>query len=252
MAYNLLRETRKKRKEARLIIERYLGGPFSAEFLLQPADQILDQLFQSSSFWDALHRYDILRLQVNQQTILMENIMGLYMNNKRWVGRDNPVWSRELLPTVIGEWQDFLPRSFYFDVGGRNGGRVEFDGETTWDDQNIRPHNNVPVRWSPDGESIAEGEEIEPDDDYLWGSIREHLGKYANGSPLKGLFWRGPKWPEKESADELELQPEEPSAVDQERPSQAGQSSESAEISHSSVSHNRDMIHSIPTTPLLT
>ncbi|KKA22773.1 hypothetical protein T310_3185 [Rasamsonia emersonii CBS 393.64] len=190
-AYNLLRETRQKRKEARRVVERYLGEPFSPKSESNPPREIPESVLQSAAFTEAVNRYEMLRLLVAQQTHLMERMAKLLMTNDRWTGRDNPDWERRLLPTFISEWRDFIPRSLYFNITGKNGGRVEIQGETCWGQRHIRPHDKVPVRWSPDGERPAYDEEIEVDDDFHWERFRMSLGEeFANREPLKRLFWK--------------------------------------------------------------
>jgi hypothetical protein len=186
-AYDLLRETRQKRKEARWVVEQYLGDPFRSQLPVPRA--ILDAL-ESAAFVDAVNRYEILRLQVAQQTVLMERMARLLLTNNRWTGRENPDWERRLLPMAFGEWRDFLPRSFVYDLRGQNGGRVVIRGWTHWGQPYIQGHDKVPVRWTPDGERTAHDEDIEVDDDFLWDRFRQSLGKaYARREPLRRLFW---------------------------------------------------------------
>ncbi|KAL1966834.1 hypothetical protein VTN77DRAFT_3799 [Rasamsonia byssochlamydoides] len=189
-AYDLLRETRQKRKEARRVVEQYLGEPFSRGPESSPPRQILESALQSAAFVEAVNRYEILRLLVAQQTSLMERMARLLLLNTRWTGRDNPLWRLRLLPIAISEWRDFIPQSFYVDLAGDQGGRIMFHGQTYWGQANPRPHDKVPVRWSPDGEGPADGEEIEVDDDFLWNRFRLSVGEeFANREPLKRLFW---------------------------------------------------------------
>jgi hypothetical protein len=188
-AYNLLRETRRRRKDARLILEQYLGAPFSTDPSSRSSGLTVERALQSPSFWKALHRYKLLRFQVNQQTILIEKMARLIFINTRWVGRDNnKIWIRQMIPSLLGEWCDFIPRPFYFQILGPKGGRVTFNRETSMNSQNTRPHIHVPVRRLPDGETVAPGEVVEMDDDYVWNSIRTHFGDYAHQSPLNEIF----------------------------------------------------------------
>lgn len=196
-AYNLLRETRQKRKEARRVVERYLGEPFSPKSESNPPREIPESVLQSAAFTEAVNRYEMLRILVAQQTILLERMARLLLINDRWTGRDNPNWEHRLLPAALSEWRDFLPRNFYFHITGKKGGRVEIEGQTRWGQRHIRPHNKVPIRWSPDGERPAYDEEIEVDDDFLWERYRLSLGEeYANREPLKRLFWKTAEQPE--------------------------------------------------------
>lgn len=188
-AYNLLRETRRRRKETRLILEQYLGAPFATDLSSRPSGLTVERALQSSSFWNALHRYKLLRYQVNQQTTLIEKMARLIFINNRWVGRNHTKkWIRQMIPKLLGEWRDFIPLSLYFSIPGPNGGRLEFQGETSRNSENIRPHIYAPVRRLPDGETVAPGEVLEIDDDYVWNGVRKHFGDYVHQSPLNEIF----------------------------------------------------------------
>ncbi|KAL1998508.1 hypothetical protein VTN02DRAFT_6046 [Thermoascus thermophilus] len=201
--YESLKATRQRRKTARLVVEEYLGGPFSPsvsswEGLRLPDSSVL----RSRGFADAVHAYDVLRLATAQQTLALERLARLLLIHHRWTGRDNPRWERTLLPRAVEEWRDFLPTSFVYRT---RGGLVRFEGRTTWGHRNLRPHGNIPVRRSTadtqrddeDGETEAEaGEEApEMDDDFLWARFRKTL-QAQNPTvdldslvPLNRLFW---------------------------------------------------------------
>ncbi|GCB19053.1 hypothetical protein AAWM_01938 [Aspergillus awamori] len=173
-AYDLLRETRKKRRTARSIIEAYLG---------QPQTQIL----RSRAFADAVHAYDILRLRTMQQTVIMERLARLLLIHRRWVGSQNQVWERSLLPQALEEWRDFLPESVVYHT---RGGLVEFDGATSWRQRNIRTHDRVPVRRPAFGTNIELDDDANDiDDDIFWDYYRQsapHLD--LSIPPLRRLF----------------------------------------------------------------
>lgn len=202
--YEMLKETRQKRKAARLVVEEYLGRPFSSPAFEGGQGQLPVpdvSLLRSRGFMEAINSYDVLRLATAQQTLIIEKMARLLLIHHRWTGRDNPRWERVLLPRVIEEWQDFLPRSFTYNT---RGGLVRFWGETKWGQRNIRPHQNIPIRRPPttyeDGAPIEadkkEAEETpETDDDYLWDRYRQLL-KEQNPDldvhrlqPLNRLFW---------------------------------------------------------------
>ncbi|PYI08986.1 hypothetical protein BO78DRAFT_363979 [Aspergillus sclerotiicarbonarius CBS 121057] len=180
-AYEILRETRRKRRTARSIIEAYMGHSQAHRAGVDPL------LLRSRAFADAVHTYDILRLRTLQQTIIMERLAKLLLTHKRWVGRDNPAWERSILPRALEEWRDFLPESLTYSM---RRGFVEFHGATFWGQRNIRPHENVPVRRPAfDTEVELDDEANEIDDDFFWENYRQsapHLD--LTSPPLKRLF----------------------------------------------------------------
>ncbi|KAE8377309.1 mitochondrial ATPase expression-domain-containing protein [Aspergillus bertholletiae] len=185
-AYDLLRETRQKRRAARDIIEAYLAGA-SSSGPSRRRSQIDAALLQSRGFAEAVHAYDVLRLRTAQQTITMERFARLLVTHRRWTGRDNPVWERCLLPQMLEEWQDFLPQSFQYSI---RGGQVSLLGVTQWGQSRLTLHNKVPVR-RPTAENGLELNKaaMEVDDDFVWAQyLRSNPGLDLNVAPLKRLF----------------------------------------------------------------
>ncbi|OOF93225.1 hypothetical protein ASPCADRAFT_209817 [Aspergillus carbonarius ITEM 5010] len=180
-AYEILRETRRKRRTARSILEAYMGHSQAHRARVEPV------LLRSRAFADAVHAYDILRLRTTQQTIIMERLARLLLIHHRWVGRDNPAWERSILPRALEEWRDFLPQSLVYHT---RGGLVQFHGATFWGQRNIRPHKRVPVRRPAFNTEVELDEEAnEIDDDFFWEAYRQsapHLD--LSSPPLKRLF----------------------------------------------------------------
>jgi hypothetical protein len=185
-AYELLRETRQKRRTARMTIEAYLGGPNSHSYphLRSAVDTTV---LQSRAFAEAVHTYDILRLRTAQQTITMERLARLLLIHHRWTGRDNPAWERRLLPQVLEEWRDFLPESVTYYT---KGGLVEFFGRTSWGQQRVTPHKRVQVRQPTAENGVKLDEEARQiDDDFIWAQyLRSNPDLDLNSAPLKRLF----------------------------------------------------------------
>ncbi|KAB8234837.1 mitochondrial ATPase expression-domain-containing protein [Aspergillus alliaceus] len=180
-AYELLRETRKKRRTARMIIESYLGGSSRRR------SRIDTTAIKSQAFAQAVHTYDVLRLRVAQQTITMEGLARLLVMHKRWTGRDNPVWERCLFPQVLEEWQDFLPQCFGYST--KSGG-VEFLGETHWGQPSLTLHNRVQVRRPTAVNGVELDEEAtQIEDDFIWARyLRCNPDLDLEFAPLKRLF----------------------------------------------------------------
>lgn len=181
-AYDLLRNTRCKRKEARLILEDYLTR------LVSPGGNIDPLLLQSRGFADAVRTYDILRLRTAQHTIIMERLARLLLIAQQWVPELDTRWERWHLPLALEEWQDFLPEIFEFFTSN---GSVKFAGKSGWTQQYVNVHKMTPRRRrTPDAAPDFEEETAEIDDDFFWGKYRESspLGQHDHYL-LKRVFW---------------------------------------------------------------
>lgn len=170
-AYKRLVENRRKRKEARLILERYLAQ------LISPDGNVDPLLLQSPGFTDAVRTYDIHRLRTAQHTIIVERLARLLLINRWWDSKTDTAWERWHLPRVLEEWQDFLPQTFDF---ATTAGIVKFVGKSGWSQQYLKTHKNIPRRRAPDTEPDVEEEAQELDDDFYW-------ERYKESSPLAKL-----------------------------------------------------------------
>ncbi|KAH1848999.1 hypothetical protein ACP6JD_004943 [Aspergillus fumigatus] len=185
-AYAILEETRRKRRTARAIIENYLGPPQSKATASDAGEPCVHpKLLWSRAFTEAVHTYDVLRMLTAQQTAIMERLAKLLLIHPRWVGRDNPVWERQLLPRVIEEWQDFLPESISFQI---RSGDVYVHGETYWRDRLLNTHGRIPVRRpTVDNGLVLDEDARELDDDFFWACYPAELQK-MNIPAVKRLF----------------------------------------------------------------
>ena len=198
IAYDRLVEMRRKRKEARLILERYLSE------LTLPGGGVDTLGLQSRGFADAIKTYEILRIRTAQYTSVVERLARLLLAFQKWViDKNDPAWERWHLPRILEEWQDFLPQTFDHPT---TGGIVKFVGKSSWAQQYLTTHKTIPRRRS--SLSTEPGFEEEPpelDDDFFWGN-------YIQTSPLakvdhfllNRVFWEvGPGTNYVESEDEI-------------------------------------------------
>ncbi|RHZ52681.1 uncharacterized protein CDV56_106820 [Aspergillus thermomutatus] len=186
-AYAILEETRRKRRTARAIVENYLGPPPSKATASERREPSVDHtLLQSRAFTEAVHTYDVLRMRTAQQTIIMERLARWLLLHPRWVGRDNPVWERHLLPRVIEEWQDFLPDALFLHI---REAEVQFHGETHWGERLVNTHMRVPVRRpTVDNGLVLDEDARELDDDFFWACYPAEL-RAMEIPALRRLFW---------------------------------------------------------------
>jgi hypothetical protein len=120
-----------------------------------------------------------------QQTTIMERLAKLLLIHPRWVGRDNPVWERQLLPRVIEEWQDFLPESVEIQI---RSGDVYVHGETYWRDRLLNTHRRIPVRRpTVDNGLVLHEDARELDDDFFW-ACYPGLLRYTKLPAVERLF----------------------------------------------------------------
>ncbi|EAW13119.1 uncharacterized protein ACLA_015610 [Aspergillus clavatus NRRL 1] len=183
-AYTLLEETRRKRRVARSIIQKYLGPPPSSTRTRKPS--INHTLLQSRAFAEAVHAYDILRMRTAQQTILVERLARLLLIRRRWVGRDNPAWERHLLPRALEEWRDFLPNSIVYST---RGGKIQLHGGTHWGQRLLNTHQRIPLRRpTVDNGLVLERGARELDDDFVWAQYPAEL-RSLDLPAVQRLFW---------------------------------------------------------------
>lgn len=163
-AYKLLMEARRKRKEARLILEHYL-----AELIID--DKVNPLILESRGFAEAVRTYDLHRLCTAQHTIIVERLARLLLINRWWDSRTDTAWERWHLPRVFEEWQDFLPQTF--DVA-TTAGIVKFAGKSGWSQQYLTTHRMISRRRrTADTEPDFEEEAPELDDDFFWERYKE-------------------------------------------------------------------------------
>jgi Mitochondrial ATPase expression/Pentatricopeptide repeat domain len=200
-AYTLLCKTRRKRNHALSILENYLGvslrmQPSSFFSSSSPIDR--DQISENCStphVWRALHKYELLRLLVEQQQSLMEKMAGYaVINQKRWTGPKELDWTRQLLPRFLAEWKDFLPEAYTVQLPTTIGA-IEFIGRTQFKEANLRVHENEPVRWSECGSEIVaeENDAIEVGHDVLWARFKARFDDLVMLQPLHWFIskaWR--------------------------------------------------------------
>ncbi|KAL2830022.1 mitochondrial ATPase expression-domain-containing protein [Aspergillus cavernicola] len=179
-AYKVLDETRQKKRAARQMVESYLQHPRFG------GSQIDPRILRSRGFADAVHAYDILRVGVMQQLLIMERLARLLVMRGNWTpGR--PFWRCMLLPQALEEWKDFLPGTFNYRI---ETGSVEFRGETGWSSHRLSTSKRIQVRrpslndkFTPDKNST------ELDDCFIWDRWRDRIFHRDLNSPiLKRLF----------------------------------------------------------------
>lgn len=192
-AYDLLHKTRKERNDALGVLESYLGmslHDYSANVFR------IRRAFPTPHLWRALRKYELLRLLVEQQQMLMQRMIKYVFYKQKYLDEGHLEWSRRLLPRFLAEWRDFLPESYTIRLSTGDG-EVTFYGRTTYRDTKIRVHDYDPVRWSACGGDFVVGEEngekqvVDVCHDVLWAHFRARTAVYKIGQPFERFLRRG-------------------------------------------------------------
>ncbi|KAJ5945740.1 hypothetical protein N7454_002579 [Penicillium verhagenii] len=145
-AYDILSKTRAKEQEARTIIMRLLKPILrdtNARIRKGAITAPYDSFFQSPLLSEAIHTYNIIRLEAYQQVYILQRILWVTVRVPNWRDTDDQSWFFVERPKMIEEWRDFLPgrmRIFY----NNECGTVDFQGEKSFKDQHW--YNKKPLR----------------------------------------------------------------------------------------------------------
>ncbi|KAJ5098553.1 hypothetical protein N7532_005554 [Penicillium argentinense] len=200
-AYGLLRDTREKEREARKVVLRCLQPALdTAEKQIQNgAIQPDPILFQSPLLAQAVQEYDILRLQVYQQTYLLNRCLWVAARVHHWQDTPDKIWFLQERPKMLEEWQDFVPqvrRIFYDD----NTGHMDTKGETRFRSRHwVSDADIIPVRRMTDQKELFfPTEERVLSEKAVWSRIKERYPYLDTElAPLNRLFhFEKPRTPE--------------------------------------------------------
>lgn len=187
-AYGLLQESRVKQEEARTVVLRCLVPAVEAKTHAQRTGTKPDpSLFQSPILAEAIHAYDILRLQVYQQVYLIQRTLWVLLRVPHWKDTPDKNWLYQERPKMQEEWWDFHParkRLFYDeDI-------VDMRGPTGFKDRRWGSTRHIPVRRKTDGKTL-----FEPAERRVWEDTERWLAfakKYpaldTEMSPVNRLF----------------------------------------------------------------
>jgi hypothetical protein len=178
-AYDIMDETRRKRRAARDMVESYLLYPRFGGIQIDPG------ILGSRGFADAVYAYNLLRLRVMHETATIEHLARLLLTRREWK-RDGS-WQRGGLPRAIEEWKDFLPETFFYPI---QSGIVKFLGRTKYGDGRLHAHEALQVRRRFEhGKFRPDAASTELDDDIIWAGWRDRTFYRDLSSPLlQSLF----------------------------------------------------------------
>lgn len=181
-AYQIMDETRRKKITARRMVESYLRHPGINGKHIDP------RILRSRAFADAVHSYDVLRLQVMQQTSMIERLARLLIFKTGWIRPNWRAWERQLLPRFLEEWRDFIPDAIRC---WTHSGEIQFHGAIGFGHSRVTTQRTIQVRrpsinddFTPDPDY-----DIELEDDIIWASFRRSISPEDLQTPLlKRLF----------------------------------------------------------------
>ncbi|KAJ5782737.1 hypothetical protein N7457_004511 [Penicillium paradoxum] len=192
-AYDILSATRAKRKEARDSIMRWLQPALDRMGSSTDRNQghnrpAPDQsLLQSPMLAEAIHKYDILRLEVFQQIYLLQRMAFAIIGQTEWRDTSISVWDLQERPKLLEEWKDFLPECnrYIYDSG-----TLEFWGGTKSNTRYMSRHGFIHARRRPDHPDLFHPVEHKfLDDRIFWNLLLTQypqLDQYS--SPLNRLY----------------------------------------------------------------
>ncbi|BCS19278.1 uncharacterized protein APUU_12106S [Aspergillus puulaauensis] len=167
-AYKIMDETRRKKITARRMVESHLRHPRIDGKNIDP------QILRSRAFADAVHTYDVLRLQVMQQTSMIERLVRLLIAKHDWVGPNWRAWERQLLPRFVEEWRDFIPDTLHC---WTHTGRVHFNGLIEFGQGRVTNQRTIQVRRPSINDDFTPDPDYdnELEDDVVWASLRRSI-----------------------------------------------------------------------------
>lgn len=147
-AYMQLQETREKQYKARKVVLRSLiPDADQAQLLSRSLCHSDPKLFQSPHLADAIQNYEILRLQVYQQSYLLKRCCWKVLMVKQWNDTSDQVWELQERPKFMEEWKDFLPEAKTLHYDRQSTGSIEMEGRTTFLARHWNSNfNRIPVR----------------------------------------------------------------------------------------------------------
>ncbi|KAJ0425441.1 mitochondrial ATPase expression-domain-containing protein [Aspergillus carlsbadensis] len=180
LAYEMLEETRRKKKHAREMVQSYLPPLESSHARINP------DILRSRGFAEAVRAYDIIRLRCVQQTTILERLARLCSRPRHKTTENPTYWGRILAPRVLEEWRDFLPEFFSYETPA---GTVHIRGNTCFGrNSRVVSHDKVQVHRPIEAMAPTRGSDT-VDDDFIWAKYRDRMStKEQNHSLLKLLI----------------------------------------------------------------
>lgn len=195
-AYDVLSQTRAKRKEARDAVMQCLQPVLDS--MRPPANngrEVREQtkhqrehgvkpdlsLLQCPLLAEAINTYDLLRLEVFQQIYQMQRIAYSMIITDKWNDVSPRAWELQERPKLLEEWKDFLPERNAYEYRDGEVGTVEFKGQSHSRSRHMSQHGRIHARRIPDEPELFHPIEPKVLDDRIFWEILLH--EYPNLDP---------------------------------------------------------------------
>ncbi|KAJ5312556.1 hypothetical protein N7508_003386 [Penicillium antarcticum] len=191
-AYEIYSKTRTKRKEARDMVMQCLQ-PILRDMRQKTEKGYLNSkpdpsLFHCPLLAEAIHVYDLLRLEVYQQTDVLKRMANTIFIAEDWDDLSYNGWDRVERPKFLEEWQDFLPANAKCEYGHKS--VFYFGDESRIKGRGEEMHGLIHTRRLPDHVDLfTPAEEKVLDDNMVWDHLLEQWPQLdPSVSPIDRLF----------------------------------------------------------------
>lgn len=204
-AYKIIQESRVKQEEARTVVLRCLQPALeAAEAQYEQGINPDPSLFQSPHLAEAIQAYDMVRLQVYQETYLLKRILWIVIRMPHWGDLSETEWYHQERPKMQEEWRDFLPaqKQIHYDEN-----IVTIHGRTVFGDRHWYSDEEIPIRRRTEGKELfSPAEQPTPHEMCHWDDISARYPFLdTTMAPINRLFsFEMPDTPEfQEALDKL-------------------------------------------------
>lgn len=192
-AYEVLSQTRAKRKEARDAVmqamQPVLDSKVRKPIQHQRWNGDLSPL-QCPLLAEAINAYDLLRLEVFQQIYQMQRMAYSMIITDEWSDISSKAWELQERPRLLEEWKDFLPERNRYEYRHGEVGTIDFQGETKCNSRYMSQHGRIHARRIPDASELFDP--VEPkvlDDKKFWELLlHEYPQLDRSMSPLNRIY----------------------------------------------------------------
>ncbi|KAJ5508670.1 hypothetical protein N7527_010813 [Penicillium freii] len=204
-AYEVLSQTRAKRKEARDAVMQCLqpvldsmrpptnGGRKVQDPIEHQGQKDLKpdlSLLQCPLLAEAINTYDLLRLEVFQQIYQLQRIAYSMIITDKWRDISPKAWELQARPKMLEEWKDFLPERNRYEYRDGEVGIIDFKGDTNSRSRHMSQHGRIHARRIPDGSELFDSVEPKVLDDRIFWEIllSEYPQLDPSISPLNRIY----------------------------------------------------------------
>lgn len=152
-AYELLCKTREQQEQAYETVIQCLrpGLDMALRHIKRQGHEVHSRnvlhgtdFFDCPHLSDAIHAYEIIRLEVYQQEYLLKRSVYNGIQARRWEGITEEGWYFQERPELMQEWKEFLPENIILTTP--DGSKARFKGRTNWSSRIWHRGRNAPIK----------------------------------------------------------------------------------------------------------